>query len=395
MKLGFIEVLIAVLIMLTACSNEIPEQESVLKPETEQSEIQSEVENPVSEELFLKIKDEYVPYYGMIINCDSVRDAYDIPTYMYMAWWYEHLIEEVPEEERYEKYSVEGVKGFCCPIDEYEATVTKYFNVDAEYLRGGDEYLPEKGVYAITGVTGRFLYNYIISLENIEDLTVDGDIAVAKLTCYSSFDLENIDPVYGNLYLDISGEDFKYLRFAFLDANGEEYYFQDYTLEDLQNKAAEFALWFQGEFSDPTALDEVNVSLYTMLYAHNHGGSEEDRDGLTFPKKRTAQFAKDIFGIENFTLSDKVFPDRKEDEFNYYIDSFAFGAPWEEIEILSESFSEDFSYVTYTVKISEYVGGDSYVEDPLIGVYDYTFEIIMTDRGTYSLCALCSTESEG
>ncbi len=36
----FIAVLIAVLIMLTACSNEIPEQEGVLKPETEQTETQ-------------------------------------------------------------------------------------------------------------------------------------------------------------------------------------------------------------------------------------------------------------------------------------------------------------------------------------------------------------------
>lgn len=156
--------------------------------------------------IFSNIKDNYIPLYGIMINCEAWSSAQEIPVYMYYAWYREYVNSITTVEERKERYTYEDIQGWAYPKLEFENFVEKYFIVDSEYLQNSDIYKKDLEIYSCEG--GRATSNYKIELQSLDNITINNNLAYVKIYCTNDFES---DAKYFYLVIDISCEPYKFI----------------------------------------------------------------------------------------------------------------------------------------------------------------------------------------
>lgn len=148
--------------------------------------------------------------FGVLHNVEEWDNAEkDIPVYMFVRWYLEYVNSITTYEERLELYRHENYEtGWVYPQEELETYVQKYFDVSTEYLRSGDCYYAEDGIYNLDYIGGANL-SYKVRLSETKP-TVDGDIMYIpmELSWLGNFD----DTTYRTLVIQKTEDGYKYLK---------------------------------------------------------------------------------------------------------------------------------------------------------------------------------------
>lgn len=148
--------------------------------------------------------------FGVLHNVDEWDNAEeDIPVHMYVYWYLHYINSTTTYEERVERYKHENYEwGWAYPQEEFETYVQKYFDVSTEYLRSGDCYYAEDGIYNLDYIGGANL-GYKVRLSETKP-TLDGDIMYIPMEL--SFNGDFRDTAYRTLVIQKTEDGYKYLR---------------------------------------------------------------------------------------------------------------------------------------------------------------------------------------
>ena len=148
--------------------------------------------------------------FGKLHNVEEWDNAEeDIPVHMFVYWYLEYVNSITTYEERVERYTPTFWKyGWAYPQEEFEAYIQKYFNVSTEYLRSGDCYYADEGVYLLDQIGGANL-GYKVRLSETKP-TVDGDIMYIPMEL--SFNGDFRDTAYRTLVIQKTEDGYKYLE---------------------------------------------------------------------------------------------------------------------------------------------------------------------------------------
>lgn len=148
--------------------------------------------------------------FGVLHNVEEWDNAEeDIPVHMFVYWYLNYINSVTTYEERVERYTPTFWKyGWAYPEEEFEAYIQKYFDVSTEYLRSGDCYYADEGVYMLDQIGGANL-SYKVRLSETKP-TVDGDIMYIpmELSWLGNFD----DTTYRTLVIQKTEDGFKFLK---------------------------------------------------------------------------------------------------------------------------------------------------------------------------------------
>lgn len=166
--------------------------------------------DPRLDELLETINTEYLPLYGIMINCEDWSDANEIPVSMYFAWYRDYINSITSYEERLAQYKINSPKyqaGWAYPAEEFENFVLQHFDVDIEYLRNSNVFQPDENVYWLPA--GGAIKNYQMKVASVDDFSVQEDLIVAMVSCSATGDFTDI--IYKELKMIPSSGQIKFI----------------------------------------------------------------------------------------------------------------------------------------------------------------------------------------
>lgn len=201
----FILLMMTVFCGLSACT--IHEANSTDRSTVSDESFVSEEKSSLAE----TVNTEYLPLYGILINCGDWTEADEIPVTMYYAWYRDYINSVTTPEERQTLYKIDLPKyenGWAYPAGEFEDFVTRHFSVDVKYLRSREDvYQADENVYWIPA--GGAAANYRMKVASDDDISADGDLLRIKVSCSAAGDFS--DTAYKELTVDTASGQIRFV----------------------------------------------------------------------------------------------------------------------------------------------------------------------------------------
>lgn len=192
-----------VVLVLSGCENGIPSSSkntssdisatsavSILENESSSSsELMSDIEKPENKEVGLSpvyIQSEYISPFGSLVYCSDFATPEDIPGYMLLNWYREHINSTKEPSEIKNLYTKNGIDGYIYPSIDFEDYVMQYFDLSSEYMQNNPtfEYNSTHDGYVIIG--GGRGEKVELQLDDTASISEKGDIIVIQAQLINS-----------------------------------------------------------------------------------------------------------------------------------------------------------------------------------------------------------------